>query len=130
MPATIAALRHYRQSGVVSQLQDASPHRLIAMLYDGALERLGMASSGIVNGNMLDKLRGIDAAFAIFDHLRGVLDFKAGGDIAMRLDALYEYMMRRLLHAKLHNDAAAVKEVADLLRTIKAGWDAIAPSAG
>ena len=125
--AKLAALRQYRQSGVVSQIQDASPHRLIALLYDGALERLAIAASGIDNSNLVDKLRGLDSTQAILGHLYDILDYKAGGEIAMRLAALYDYMMRRLVHAKLQNDAEAVREVIGLLRTIKAGWDAIAP---
>jgi flagellar protein FliS len=129
-PPNVAALRQYRQSGVVSQLEDASPHRLIAMLYDGALERLAVAVSGITHGNVADKLRGIDSTQAILEHLNGILDYRAGGAIAMRLAALYDYMMRRLLHAKLRDDADAVREVMSLLRTIKAGWDAIAPQVG
>lgn len=130
MPAALAAIRQYRQSGVTSQLEDASPHRLIAMLYDGALERLAIALAGIDHGNLADKLRGIDSTQAILGHLHDILDYKAGGDIAQRLASLYEYMMRRLVHAKFHDDAAAIREVMGLLRTIKAGWDAIAPQAG
>ena len=124
-----AALRQYREADVSSLVAEASPHRLIAMLYDGALERLALAASGISFGNTESKLRGIDSTMAILDHLRAVLDFKAGGAIAERLAALYDYMMRRLLHAKLNNDASAVLEVMTLLRTVKAGWDAIAPTA-
>jgi flagellar protein FliS len=122
-----AALRQYRQWGVVSQMQDASPHRLIAMLYEGALERLALAISGMNNHNYVDKLRGLDSTQAILLHLRQILDMKAGGSIAERLAMLYEYMMRRLLHAKLHDDVAAVREVSELLRTVKSGWDQIAP---
>jgi flagellar secretion chaperone FliS len=129
-PRGYAALRQYRESGVTSLVAEASPHRLIAMLYDGALERLAIALSGIVHGNIADKLRGIDSTQAILGHLYDILDYKAGGSIAQRLASLYEYMMRRLVHAKFHNDAAAVKEVMALLRTIKAGWDAIAPQVG
>ena len=129
-PRGYAALRQYRESGVTSMVAEASPHRLIAMLYDGALERLALALSGITHGNTADKLRGIDSTQAILGHLYDVLDYKAGGSIALRLASLYEYMMRRLVHAKFHNDAAAVKEVMGLLRTIKAGWDAIAPQVG
>jgi len=127
VPRGYAAVRQYRESGVTSMLTDASPHRLIAMLYDGALERLALALSGMAHGNFADKLRGIDSTQAILDHLRSVLDYKAGGAIAMRLASLYDYMMRRLVHAKIQDDAEAVKEVMELLRTIKAGWDAIAP---
>lgn len=125
----LAALRQYRASGVSAQLADASPHRLIAMLYDGALERLALAVSGITWNNTDAKLRGIDSTLAILDHLLGVLDYKAGGEIASRLAALYDYMMRRLLQAKLGNDLAAVNEVIALLRTLQSGWEAIAPKA-
>jgi flagellar protein FliS len=125
-----AALRQYREADVTSLVAEASPHRLIAMLYDGALERLALAASGISFGNTQSKLRGIDSTMAILDHLRSVLDFKAGGAIAERLASLYDYMMRRLLAAKLQNDLAAINEVTALLRTIKAGWDAIAPTVG
>jgi flagellar protein FliS len=127
VPRGYAAVRQYRESSVTSMVYEASPHRLIAMLYDGALERLALAQSGISFNNVQAKLKGIDSATAILDHLLAVLDFEAGGDIAKKLASLYEYMMRRLLHAKVNNDAEAVKEVVRLLRTIKAGWDAIAP---
>jgi flagellar protein FliS len=125
-----AALRRYRESGVTSMVNEASPHKLIAMLYDGALERLAMALSGIRHHSVADKLRGIDSTQAILSHLHQILDYKAGGEIAMRLASLYDYMMRRLVHAKLHDDAQAVEEVISLLRTVKAGWDAIAPQVG
>ena len=124
-----AAVRQYRESGIQSIVADASPHRLIAMLYDGALERLAIAESGMTRANIEDKLRGIDSTMAILGHLRDVLDYKAGGAIAQRLASLYDYMMRRLLRAKIDNDVAGVREVAALVRTIKAGWDAIAPKA-
>ena len=126
----LAALRQYRSSGVTSQISDASPHRLIAMLYDGALERLALAASGITWNNLDAKLRGIDSTMAIIEHLLCVLDYKAGGDIASRLAALYDYMMRRLLQAKLNNDLGAVNEVTKLMRTLQSGWDAIAPKVG
>lgn len=129
-PRGYAALRQYRESGVTSIAAEASPHRLIAMLYDGALERLAMAESGMAHGSVADKLRGIDSTMAILDHLSGVLDYEAGGEIASRLASLYDYMMRRLLRAKLDDDIAGVREVVALLRTVKAGWDAIAPGAG
>jgi len=129
VPRGYAAVRQYRESGVNSIVADASPHRLIAMLYEGALERLAIAESGMTRANIEDKLRGIDSTMAILGHLRDVLDYKAGGAIAQRLASLYDYMMRRLLRAKLDNDVAGVREVAALLRTIKAGWDAIAPQA-
>ncbi len=41
-------------------------------------------------------------------------------------DALYAYMMRRLLEANLQNDDSILDEVSGLLRELKEAWDAIA----
>ncbi len=41
-------------------------------------------------------------------------------------DALYAYMMRRLLEANLKNDDSILDEVSGLLRELKEAWDAIA----
>jgi flagellar protein FliS len=41
------------------------------------------------------------------------------------LASLYDYMQRRLLHANLKNDTAAIDEVAELLRDLKQAWDAM-----
>jgi flagellar protein FliS len=54
------------------------------------------------------------------------LNLEQGGEIAANLDALYEYMVTRLLEANLKSDAALVDEVAGLLRNVKSGWDGIA----
>jgi flagellar protein FliS len=42
------------------------------------------------------------------------------------LDKLYTYMMKRLTEANIKTDPKILDEVADLLRTVKDGWDAIA----
>jgi flagellar protein FliS len=41
-------------------------------------------------------------------------------------DALYAYMMRRLLEANLQNNDGILEEVGGLLRELKEAWDAIA----
>jgi flagellar protein FliS len=50
-------------------------------------------------------------------------------EMTANLDSLYDYMQRRLLEANLRNDVTIVDEVSDLLQTIKAAWDDIAPTA-
>ncbi|VAX04640.1 Flagellar biosynthesis protein FliS, partial [hydrothermal vent metagenome] len=63
----------------------------------------------------------------ISDGLRGSLDMDAGGEIAENLDALYEYMLQRLMAGHAKNDPVALDEVNTLLREIKSGWDGIKP---
>ena len=55
------------------------------------------------------------------------LDHEKGGDIAARLDALYDYMVARLLQANIRNDAKALEEVSGLLEEIHSAWREIAP---
>lgn len=126
--ATAARMRYYNQTASAAVAIDASPHRLISMLYDGVLERLAIARSSIARHDVTAKLRAINGAMAIVDHLRLVLDHQAGGDISARLDSLYDYMLRRMTQANASNDADALAEVSSLVMTIKSGWDQIDPA--
>ena len=77
--------------------------------------------------NIPEKGKAISNAIDIISNgLKAGLDPKNGGELAGRLDALYDYMCTRLLHANLKNDEAALKEVAGLLREIKSAWEEIA----
>lgn len=126
--ATAARMRYYRQTASAAVAEEASPHRLISMLYDGVLERLAIARSSIARRDVTAKLRAINGAMAIVEHLRLVLDHQAGGEISARLDSLYDYMLRRMTQANASNDADALAEVSGLIMTIKSGWDQIDPA--
>ncbi|AYF85889.1 MULTISPECIES: flagellar export chaperone FliS [Pseudomonas] len=122
----MAALKQYQSVNTQAQAVDASPHRLIQMLMEGGLTRLAQARGAIERGQLAQKGELIGKAIAIIGGLRDGLNFEQGGDIAANLDALYEYMVSRLLEANLKSDAALVDEVAGLLRNVKTGWDGIA----
>lgn len=122
-----SALRHYQASAATAAVADLSPHQLITLLLAGVLDRLHSAQGCMRAGETTRKLALLASAMAIIDHLRLCLD-RAAGDIAHNLDALYEYMGRRLLKANLDNDVKAVEEVVELLRTLKQAWDAIGRS--
>lgn len=119
------ALNQYRKVGVHAAIADASPHRLIQMLMEGALDKIQVAKGHMERGEVAAKGKHISWAISIIDGLRTSLDMKAGGKLAENLDDLYDYMSRRLLDANLHNDPAALDEVTHLLLEIKQGWDAI-----
>jgi len=122
-----SALRFYRDSGNAVAVCDASPHRLISMLYDGILQRLAHALDALAKGDRIAKVRSLDSTLAIVDYLKAILDHQAGGDTARQLDMLYDYMQRRLVVANVSADAEAVREVMRLTTTIKSAWEAIAP---
>ena len=108
----------------------ADPHKLIVMLFDGAIVALSQAMQHIAAGNVPAKGKLISQAISIVDRgLRASLDKKAGGELAGNLDALYEYMTIQLVKANLSNDVAKITEIQNLLKDLKGAWEAIAPTA-
>jgi len=123
------ALDQYKQVGVQSGIENASPHRLIQMLMAGALEKMAAAKGFMVRSEIGPKGEQIGWAISIIDGLRVSLDKNMGGELVDNLDALYEYMGQKLVAANMNNDVEALDEVAGLMREIKAGWDGIAKEA-
>jgi flagellar protein FliS len=121
----------YANVGLETGIASASPHKLIVMLYDGALVALLSAKTNIAANNIAAKGTAISKAITIIDNgLRASLDKEAGGEIAANLDALYDYMSRRLLHANLKNDVPAIDEVHGLLSDLREAWVAIGEKVG
>jgi len=123
------ALKQYKQTSAHSGVMDASPHRLIQMLLDGALSRILAAKGALKQGDIAKKGEQIGSVISIIEALRASLDFDQGGDISKNLDALYEYINHILLQANIKSDAALLDEAGKLLSQIKMGWDAIDPNA-
>lgn len=122
------ALNRYQSLGVEAEVAEASPHRLVALMLQGAVNRVLAAKGAMQAGQTARKGELIGRAIGLVDGLRVSLDHEQGGEIAANLGALYEYASRRLLQANLDNDATMLTEVVDLLRQIHDAWTAIAPS--
>lgn len=117
----------YRKAGIETQVDTSNPHKLVLMLYDGALAAIGSAAMYMELKQIARKGEAISKAIEIIESgLRACLDYQAGGQLAERLGALYEYMCARLLYANLKNDPAALTEVKNLLLELKGAWQEIA----
>jgi flagellar protein FliS len=121
-----AAMDQFKQVGVSSQVEAADPHTLVAMLFDGLLERLARARGFIERGQVQEKGEMLSKSIAIVDTLRASLDRSRAAELAQPLAELYDHMEMRLLQANTDSDGAAVEEVIGLARELKAGWDGIA----
>lgn len=115
----------YNQVGAQSEVMSASPHRVIQMLMQGALDKIAMSTGFMQREDYVNAGKNISLAMSIIDGLRMSLDFEVGGTIAENLDSLYDYMNRTLLDANVNRDADKLMEVGKLLAEIKMGWDAI-----
>lgn len=120
----------YAKVGLETGVVAASPHKLIVMLFDGALAAVRAAALHMKAGDIEKKGLAISKAITIIeDGLRASLDKEAGGDIAVSLDSLYQYISSRLVSANLANQVDMLDEVQALLADLKGAWEAIGDSA-
>ncbi|MDA7851913.1 flagellar export chaperone FliS [Porticoccaceae bacterium] len=117
------ALNAYRNVHVSSGVSYADGIQLIQMLFDGLIEALAGAEGEIERKNIQGKCIVINRASSIIAGLQDSLDFEKGTDLARNLNDLYDYMIRRLLFANLHNDINAVREVKGLANEIRSAWE-------
>ena len=119
----------YSSVGVETGVSTADPHKLILMLFEGALLQIGTAVIALEKKDVPTKGIAISKAIEIIlNGLKVSLDYEAGGELAQRLGALYDYMTQRLLYANLHNSRPAMDEVTQLLTDLKSAWEAIGSS--
>jgi flagellar protein FliS len=116
----------YRQVGVQTGVNSATPHRLVAMLYEGFMEAIATARGALRDGRVEVKGRAIGHAARIVEEgLKAGLNLKDGGKLAADLDGVYRYVIVRLTQANLRNDEAALDECVALMQPLADAWNEI-----
>lgn len=115
----------YRQTRAQGSIEGADRHQLIAMLFDGLVDRINQARGHIQHQDIPAKGHAFAKAIGILGELRKSLDHSVEPTLTGRLDSLYDYITRRLLHAQLNDDLAALDESQRLLAPIRSAWHAI-----
>lgn len=130
-PVSSRAASAYRQVGVQSGVDGASPHMLIKMLFDGLIQSLNAARGAMQRGEISEKGRQLGKAVRILEEgLKGGLNPVQGGEIARNLSALYDYCVNRLTLANMRNDIALVEEVVHLITPVAQSWNEIGTNNG
>lgn len=119
------SMKAYKSVALDSQKTVATPYKVVQMLLAGALERLAKARTAIEKQEFAKRGELLSSTLMIVAELRMALDHEAGGDIAVNLDNLYEFMMGEIVQANIHDDVDKLETVSRLLREIKESWDAI-----
>lgn len=118
------ALKAYQNVSKESERLETDPYKIIVILMNNALLALDNAKTAMESKHIEEKGRNISLAISLIDGLHASLDTQQG-EIAENLAKLYDYMMRRLVEANLHNQVSILEEVKGLLSEIKESWDAI-----
>jgi flagellar protein FliS len=109
--------------------QSRSPLELVVMLYDGGIRFLGDAREAHERKDLVSRAVALSKALAIVGELRNTLNLDEGGEMALDLDRLYDYMMNRLLDVTIKRDTSALEEVQQLMITVREGWVQVSASA-
>ncbi|QCU90459.1 flagellar export chaperone FliS [Thiomicrorhabdus sediminis] len=112
----------YSNTFVETAVSEASPHKLIQMLYDGALKNMNLAKVFLEQKNFEKKSAHINKALSILGSLRDGVDVDKGGNVGSNLLEIYDYCYRTLFAASAQNDIAKVDEVIDLIKSISDAW--------
>lgn len=131
-PPSLRAAMAYKNVGVQSSVEFASPHQLIDLLFDGLVVALASARGALQRGDVAAKgVQIVRAVRLLNEGLKAGLDKERGGALAERLASLYDYCIERLTLANARNDGEMLAEVAALIAPVAQGWKEIGrPSVG
>jgi flagellar protein FliS len=112
----------YVNQYLTNTVKSASPEQLMLMLYDGAIKFVALGIQAIENGVIDKRAYYINKTSAIISEFAATLDHSVNPKLAEDLDALYRYMLKRLLDASLANETAPLIEVKKMLSELRATW--------
>lgn len=118
----------YKSIELQSRIDTASPHELIELLLQGARSHIATAQGNIQRNQIKDKGEHIGKAISIVEGLKSSLNQDQGGEIAVNLLKLYDYIQHILLKANLTNDEDLLAQSNMLLAEVHQAWQAINPA--
>ena len=114
-------LEQYSQVKHDAQAEFASAHEKTLMLFDGAIDFMGVAQQAIVRSDFELKGKMISRSIAVVNGLNDCLDLSQG-ELPNNLRDLYEYIADQLFKANRSSDREAIENVQSLLKTIRESW--------
>ncbi|MEN6474292.1 MAG: flagellar export chaperone FliS [Syntrophaceae bacterium] len=106
------------------QFETADQGTLILMCYDGAITFLRKGKHAMINHENATCSTYLGKAQNVLWELTNSLNLNAG-EIAYNLEALYNYMIRRIIDAEYHKKPEAIDEVVKYLLELKESWEKI-----
>ncbi|MEA3406325.1 MAG: flagellar export chaperone FliS [Pseudomonadota bacterium] len=114
--------QQYANTYVETSVSEATPHKLVEMLYEGALKNLNLTKVFIEQNNFEKKAEHVNKALSILNALRSGVDLDKGKEVAENLYNLYDFCYRRVFEASSQNNALLLDEVIEHLKVLAEAW--------
>ncbi|HDL89312.1 MAG TPA: flagellar export chaperone FliS [Thermodesulforhabdus norvegica] len=116
----------YRKTGV----ETADPLKLVIMCYDAVIDDLRKAKEYHQEKNLEATYDRVRHAQDVITELLVALDYEKGGDIAVNLGRLYNFVLRQLIVVNSRTDPQHYETLIKLLEELKGAWEQIATQQG
>ena len=113
----------YHNQYRINEVSTSSQERLIIMMYEGAIKFASMAIQSIEKGDIVKQGEYINKTHDIINELSLALDLKKGGEVALRLESLYQYMLSQLTLANIKSDRKALETIIKILGPLSEAWE-------
>ena len=109
-----------------TNIKTAGKLDLVIFCYDKAIEFLLQSKAYYEKNEIENKARKMQKALDIINELQCSLDIEKGGEIAKNLNAIYNYLTRRILLGDIKKDLTALDEAVHIMEELRSAWEEIA----
>lgn len=120
-----AARNRYQNVDLSSRIEGASPHGLVAIMFDELLKSMDAMAAACRVRDFGKRGTSQARALSILHGLESSLDHDDGGEIAGSLQLLYVHARDLLIDAARTNDDAQVARARNMLSEIASAWKSI-----
>ena len=120
-----AARARYQNVDLSSRIESASPHALVAILFDELLKAMDAMATAARRKDFGQRGMKQSRALSILHSLESSLDFNSGGEIAQSLATIYAEARRLIIVAGRDNDVEQVMRAREMLHQIASAWETL-----
>ena len=120
-------LHSYQSVRRATLVEGASPHRLVEMLYEGALSNIAIARKHIATNDRKMLHVHIDKAVAVIQELQASLHDYQNNELSANLFDLYSYIVSTLIESEKYLDDDKLNTCANLIAILSNAWKDINP---
>lgn len=114
--------QQYANNYIETSVTEASPHKLVTLLYDGALKNISLIKVFFEQKNIEKRVEHLNKLIGILYGLKSGLDLETGGEVASNLNGLYSYMIQQALQSSYRDQPQLLDELVVLITDLKDSW--------